>query len=167
MTHRKPALACLMLLACASAFAAEAEGTLTRKKVKTPMTAVYAGMTITELGSGVVVFTDRPQASESIALEPGKEPESVAAELSRKGAQVVVLKVLRDLTPMLWLCADGCQRSIPFDEKSLHLSLTHYDDAGIEGTIKGASKKDGLAADLEFALHLHNVAEARAYQSPN
>jgi hypothetical protein len=164
MPKCKPAFACLLLFACAGAFADDADGTLTRQKQKTPMTAVYAGMTMTELGSGVVVFTDRPQASESVSFEPGREPETIAAELNRKGAQVVVLKVLRDLTPMLWVCADGCQQSIPFDEKSVRLSLTRYDDEAIEGTVKGAGSKNGIAADLKFALDLHNVAEAGASQ---
>src|SRR6476646_2145492 len=53
-----------LLLSCAGAFAAANDGTLTRKKAKTPMTAIHAGMTMSEMGSGVVVFADNPQAGE-------------------------------------------------------------------------------------------------------
>jgi len=156
-----------LLLSCAGAFAAANDGTLTRKKAKTSMTAIHAGMTMSEMGSGVVVFADNPQAGEGVSVEPGTEPETVAAQVSRKGAQVVVLKVMRDLSPMLWLCADHCQQSVPFDEKTLQLALTRYDDQRIEGTIKGSSKPHGMAADLSFALDLHNVAEASAQQGPS
>lgn len=161
------ALALALLLTCGGVFAADNDGTLTRKTAKTPMIAVHAGMTMSEMGSGVVVFTDSAAASDGVSVEPGKEPESVAAEISKKGAQVVVLKVMRHLSPIVWLCGDHCQRSIPFDEKTLHLVLTRYDDQRIEGTIKGTSKQNGMAADLSFALDLHNVAEASEQQGPS
>jgi len=161
------ALAGLLLLSCAAAFGAGNDGTLTRKKTKSPMIAVHAGMTMSELGSGVVVFADTAAAADGVSVEPGKEPESVASEISSKGSTVVVLKIMRNLSPMLWLCADHCQRSIPFDEKTLQLALTRYDDQRIEGSIKGVSKQNGMSADLSFALDLHNVAEASEQQGPN
>lgn len=153
---------CVLLLASGGAWA---DGTLTRKGAKTPMTAVYAGLTITEMGSGVVVFTDKAQLAERVSMTPGKEPDNVAREISDKGGQVVVLKILRDLSPMLWVCKDHCQQSVVFDEKSLRLALARYDDERVEGTIKGAG--DGMDADLSFSLDVHNVAEAAEYQGPN
>lgn len=167
MNACRPVLALVLLLTGAGAAAADNDGTLTRRKATTAMTAVHAGMTMSEMGSGVVVFTDNAAAIEGVSVEPEQEPETVAAELSRKGAQVAVLKVLRNLEPMLWVCADHCQQALSFDEKTLHLALTRYDDQRIEGSIKGVSKKNGMAADLKFALDLHNVAEASERQGPN
>jgi len=46
------------LTSCVSSFAEGNSGTFTNKRQITSMTAVCAGMTLSEMGSAVVVFTD-------------------------------------------------------------------------------------------------------------
>ncbi|MEP6939091.1 MAG: hypothetical protein ABI846_04960 [Rudaea sp.] len=157
----------VLLVLCAHALAADNHGSFTRKREQLSMTAVYAGMTISELGSGVVVFTDTPDAIDHLAADVGNEPDNVESAIREQGANVVTLKILRNLKPMLWICGKDCGTSIPFDEKSLKLELTRYDDQRVEGTIKSVDKRSGMSADLAFALPLHNVAEASERQGPN
>lgn len=157
-----------LALAAANAFADGNSGTLTQKREIVSMTAVYAGMTLSEMGSGVVVFTDIPDAIDHLPADLDKEPDSVETAIAEQGAKVVTLKILRSLTPMLWVCGEGdCAKQTVFDEKALKLVLTRYDDQRIEGTIKGSDKRSGMAVDLAFALDLHNVAEATERNGPN
>ncbi len=161
------AIAFVLLTTAANAFADGNNGTLTRKREVISMTAVYAGMTLSELGSGVVVFTDIPDAIDHLPADTGKEPDNIEWAVRQQGAQVVTLKILRDLKPMLWMCGNDCGTSIPFDEKTGGSMLTLRDDQRIEGTIKSNDKQHGMAADLSFSLDLHNVAEAHEQQGPN
>lgn len=165
MTIRKFAVALALLTTCTNVFADGNMGSFARKRQITPMTAVYAGMTLSELGSGVVVFADTPDALANVSITAGDEPESVGSATSEH-ANVIVLKILRNLKPMLWVCEATCSSSTVFDEKVLELALTRYDDQRVEGTIRAVDKRKGMTAYLAFALDLHNVAEARERQGP-
>lgn len=166
MTVCKPALAIAFLLASGGALA-EGANTFTRKGQSLPMTAVYAEATLSELGSGIVLFTDKPEAAqfdEHEQQEQGDYADQLASKISKRGGQVVELKILRSLAPMLWLEDKEGQVSAAFDEKAVHLVVTRYDEQRIEGTVKAKDAKKGLSGDLAFALDLHNGAKQKQTQ---
>ena len=76
-------MALALLMAAANAFADGNSGTLTQKREIVSMTAVYAGMTLSEMGSGVVVFTVIfPMQIDHLPADLDKEPGSVETATS-------------------------------------------------------------------------------------
>ncbi|MEO8671674.1 MAG: hypothetical protein ABI411_10205 [Tahibacter sp.] len=155
---RRGALATALVMAC-TCEATDNSGSFMLKGKTFPMTAVYAEATITEVGSGIVLFTDKPEAArfeESEQKERGDFASQLEFRIQRRGAHVVALKILSNFEAMLWTCGNSCQEPLVFDEKTIHLSIDRYDDQRIEGHVNSADPRKPMSADRSFSLDLHN-----------
>lgn len=147
-----------LAIASTVAFAAGNTGTYTIRGKASPMTAVYAERTISEAGSTIVLFTDRPDLAhfdEAEAKAQGDYANPLGCAILARGGKVVYLKMLHSMSVVLSTYGKDCHDSVPIEGHPV-INLNAFNDARVAGSVRSADKKFGTSVDLSFELPLHN-----------